>query len=698
MPLGRFNLDNNPIGGDPVRSLDPIRTNFEKLKGWMQTVEQRLGLVVTQTVVVTQVPGGPPVVTGTDPQPTLTLNGTENFLPKFALDAGLHTTLANSIIQQDAAAAHAYVGGDLALTTDKYLLWASAPATLAASRLAGLRWTTGTTPNELQVDAGTTTRLKIRAVASGTAADLNFSPFKLALPDSATYATAPATAVYRGVDISGTLAIAVTTGTGGANLITTNPGFETWTDSTHCTSWIPSNSPSQVPSRESTIVQSGSFSCKLAFLDNVDGATVNSTNSGSPFSHYIQIQSATDTTLSFTFWLYGNASGTGKNMFWGIYVFTGQTDTAPAFTLRRTGVGEGLGGFEAGDAPPSGTPITVIPQDNLWAQHSYSFTFNPGSLGTTYYVVARFVNAGSTIAGTNPIYVDNVSLNVIGTMVTAPLTLRSLTTDQLTFQPTITGVSDSLTLTELTGAKIVPTLAPSMAVAGTVTVTDIFGLRLGFAYTAPAAGTVNVTNAYSLYAEAPGVSTNAFAGWFNSTTALGAGSAFRFYRTSNAFYTSIAAGAQGANIAYTWQLTAPTVDGAVHTSTIAGQWSWTDPATLITKPSYNHRWAGNGPFRVGTTVDGAWIPNTAFVITSVWIWHGTAGTSSSTILDLNKNGTTMYTTQANRPTINFADADGKVQATLPDVTSIAAGDIITIDIDQVEGGTPRDVILVIQGV
>lgn len=110
-----------------------------------------------------------------------------------------------------------------------------------------------------------------------------------------------------------------------------------------------------------------------------------------------------------------------------------------------------------------------------------------------------------------------------------------------------------------------------------------------------------------------------------------------------------------------------------------------------------HRWAANGPYRVGTDVDGAYISDTGFTITGVWIYRTVAGTASSTILDLNKNGTTMYSTQGNRPTIAFNDGDKKVDCTLPDITSVAAGDVLTIDIDQIESGKPRDIILVIEG-
>lgn len=112
---------------------------------------------------------------------------------------------------------------------------------------------------------------------------------------------------------------------------------------------------------------------------------------------------------------------------------------------------------------------------------------------------------------------------------------------------------------------------------------------------------------------------------------------------------------------------------------------------------FQNRWTANGPFRVGTEVDGAYISDTGFTISGVWIYRSVAGTSGSTIIDLNKNGTTMYTTQGNRPTIAFNDGDKKVDCTLPDITSVSAGDVLTIDIDQIEDGKPRDIILVIEG-
>ena len=63
----------------------------------------------------------------------------------------------------------------------------------------------------------------------------------------------------------------------------------------------------------------------------------------------------------------------------------------------------------------------------------------------------------------------------------------------------------------------------------------------------------------------------------------------------------------------------------------------------------------------------------------------TAPVGSTAIFDLHKNGTTMYTTQGNRPTI--AAAGTSVTATNPDVLTWAAGDRLSLEIDQVGSST-----------
>ncbi len=73
---------------------------------------------------------------------------------------------------------------------------------------------------------------------------------------------------------------------------------------------------------------------------------------------------------------------------------------------------------------------------------------------------------------------------------------------------------------------------------------------------------------------------------------------------------------------------------------------------------------------------------------------GTAPTGASLIVDINIGGTTIFTTQSNRPTITAGNTtSGKV--TNMDVTSIADGSYFTVDCDQI-GSTIAGADLVVQ--
>lgn len=61
---------------------------------------------------------------------------------------------------------------------------------------------------------------------------------------------------------------------------------------------------------------------------------------------------------------------------------------------------------------------------------------------------------------------------------------------------------------------------------------------------------------------------------------------------------------------------------------------------------------------------------------------GTAPTGASLIMDVNKNGTTIFSTQGNRPTIAVSTNATSTEPT-PNTTAIAAGDYLTTDIDQI---------------
>ena len=118
-------------------------------------------------------------------------------------------------------------------------------------------------------------------------------------------------------------------------------------------------------------------------------------------------------------------------------------------------------------------------------------------------------------------------------------------------------------------------------------------------------------------------------------------------------------------------------------------------STLATR--IQQRWVANGPYRVDTAVDAAWVVPTAIEVSGVWLYRGNAGTSGSTTLDLNRNGSTMYTTQANRPSIAYNDSDLIVNCPLPDIISLAVGDKVTVDTDQIEAGRPSDWTLTLEG-
>ena len=79
---------------------------------------------------------------------------------------------------------------------------------------------------------------------------------------------------------------------------------------------------------------------------------------------------------------------------------------------------------------------------------------------------------------------------------------------------------------------------------------------------------------------------------------------------------------------------------------------------------------------------GAEIPMPfAMTITNVRVRIKTAPTGASAIFDLNKNGTTMFTTQGNRPTVTAGN--NQDLSSVPDVTSLAAGDYLSVDCDQI---------------
>lgn len=83
-----------------------------------------------------------------------------------------------------------------------------------------------------------------------------------------------------------------------------------------------------------------------------------------------------------------------------------------------------------------------------------------------------------------------------------------------------------------------------------------------------------------------------------------------------------------------------------------------------------------------------------FTLSGVRLAVTTAPVGAALLVDVNKNGTTVFTTQANRPAIADGATSGGPGAA-PNVTQVVAGDLITIDVDQVGSGTAGSNLVVV---
>lgn len=77
----------------------------------------------------------------------------------------------------------------------------------------------------------------------------------------------------------------------------------------------------------------------------------------------------------------------------------------------------------------------------------------------------------------------------------------------------------------------------------------------------------------------------------------------------------------------------------------------------------------------------------AYVIDQVRASVGTAPTGATLIVDVNKNGTTIFTTQSRRPAIAIS-GNTAINSGAIEVASLAAGDYLTVDIDQIGSTVP----------
>lgn len=78
-----------------------------------------------------------------------------------------------------------------------------------------------------------------------------------------------------------------------------------------------------------------------------------------------------------------------------------------------------------------------------------------------------------------------------------------------------------------------------------------------------------------------------------------------------------------------------------------------------------------------------WIAPFAGDIVSVTAVVGTAPTGAALIFDIQKEGVTIFTTTANRPTIPVSTFESAAPGARPDVTHFAAGDTFALLVSQI---------------
>lgn len=101
---------------------------------------------------------------------------------------------------------------------------------------------------------------------------------------------------------------------------------------------------------------------------------------------------------------------------------------------------------------------------------------------------------------------------------------------------------------------------------------------------------------------------------------------------------------------------------------------------LLTHAIEAYPFSVNGALTVRTGTSRLYLEGN-YTVETVRASVGTAPTGASIICDVNKNGTTIYSTQSARPTI--AVSTNSANGNSPAITTFASGDYITVDIDQI---------------
>lgn len=81
-----------------------------------------------------------------------------------------------------------------------------------------------------------------------------------------------------------------------------------------------------------------------------------------------------------------------------------------------------------------------------------------------------------------------------------------------------------------------------------------------------------------------------------------------------------------------------------------------------------------------------WVAPCAGRIRSVYGAVGTAPTGADMLVDIHKGGTTIFTTQSNRLTIEDGESTGSATVAAAEIMDFTAGTVFEIDVDQVGSG------------
>ncbi len=195
-------------------------------------------------------------------------------------------------------------------------------------------------------------------------------------------------------------------------------------------------------------------------------------------------------------------------------------------------------------------------------------------------------------------------------------------------------------------------------------------------------GDVNVSR-ITLYAEATGQVGDLLTAYSGTDTGEGASRQRTTYLNEKGELRVIAAKANSVAVRIKGQ-TGQTAHPLEQTDISNNPISWWEPDGRWRAPNLGHTftWTVAGAITVRTGVHRVYNDTgSTLTIRAVRATVNTAPTGQVIRVDVNKNGTTIFTTQGNRPSIAISGNTSKV--TSMDVTTLADGDYLTYDIDQV---------------